>query len=84
MSDDLQRFIDQSDRPLIYISLGTYFAFSEEHSELVMKTLAQQSTFNVIWSNKRWTPELDGKLDKQKFFMRPKLAQRNILECGKV
>ena len=84
MEPELIDFIQKSDKPLIYISLGTYFAFSEKHLQVIVDALAWQPHYNVIWSNKRWTPEMDEKLDKGRFFMRASLPQRNILECGKV
>ena len=84
MDAELKRFIDNSDKPLIYISLGTWFAFSEERTELIMKKIAEQSLYKVIWSNKRWTPQMNEKLDERQVFMRAKLPQKDILESGKM
>ena len=80
----LRSFIENSDKPLLYVALGTYFAFSEEYFEQIEKTFERQTQYNILWSHSRWTPELDAKLDTTKFFVRQKLPQKEILDSQKV
>ena len=84
LAKEVQHFIDTSDRPLIFISLGTYYAFSDDYVGTTLKVLEEQSRYNVLWSNKRWTTEVEKTVNQERFFMRPKLPQRKILESGKM
>ncbi|XP_075239796.1 NDP-glycosyltransferase YjiC-like isoform X2 [Convolutriloba macropyga] len=84
LPEDLFSFIANSDRPILYISMGTYAIFSHQQFQLMLDALERQDNYNVIWSHRNWTDSMESMIDARRFFVKKKLPQAEILAQNKV
>ncbi|XP_075245841.1 uncharacterized protein LOC142339585 isoform X1 [Convolutriloba macropyga] len=79
VSDELRHFLDQSSRPVLYVSMGTYFVFSDEIFAMVKNVLEEQDKFNVVWSHRMYDAEKMVIRDKTKMLILKKVPQKFVL-----
>ncbi|XP_075250605.1 NDP-glycosyltransferase YjiC-like isoform X2 [Convolutriloba macropyga] len=85
LGNDLSSFIDQSNRDILYIALGTVASFSDGQFEIMRDALLKQQYYNVIWAHSAYNAQkYDGTFDSKRLFIRNKQPQKEILSLSKV
>ncbi len=76
----LQTFLDQSKKPILYVAMGTYYAYTDEDFAIVKTALEKQDKFNVIWSHRYYDEAKFPVKDKNQMLVRKKIPQQHVLQ----
>ena len=84
INPELLDFIDKSDKPVLYVSIGTRNTFSDDETKILKRVFETQDQFRVVWAHRTWNYDVMDKIDQSKLFVQGKVAQRDILGHPKV
>ena len=85
LSPELESFLQKSNKPVVYMSLGTVFKIEVSKLEALLADFADQEMYSVIWAVSEGYEELKSKeLDGGNVLLVTKIAQFSLLMLEKV
>ena len=81
---EIRKFLEESQKPILYVALGTFFAYSDSRFREVKEALENQDMFNVMWSHKFYDEGKFPVKNEKQMIIKKHMPQRHILNDEKV